>query len=846
MDTSLKYTDKRLQTIVHAHIAQNSVETQDARTRQCKTNLRIQSILNWGSQFATCFGNGFRCIIRPCHSPLILLNFVRLYVEERMHLICQADRNVNGLAEGYDQYMVALAKIYYSEDREHFQENKSICLAFIAHLNIELEKLCLEEEGFGVPLEASSFIEELLSDLHRLDLSVSQVVQESLIGKSSKSKLSPDVNLNMQFTDFLQSCRELVKHSSNSLSWLISFFAQKIEQIPLNCAYPEPGRISFSYDNAQKGLSLLCDLVPITRQLQVQLAQPIVDLTQVSSTAKQMASACSEIGDYFYYNTEAPKNCGIDLVRHQNLYKHHPTQENKGKLENVQLHYAILDTYLTLHIALVTHFFAAQENFQSLLRSWQAMEKNKPGWTAQIFSKFAHPTAGVNPKQINSLLERERGIVLLEKCATNGSRLKRLTQAVLFCPESTSYCDKIQIGLKHSQLYVGHLAATFQSLLRNQASPEALLTIASSMVENSYQVWEQMGVARMGLLQYEPRTAHGLFPLYPKNLREQLGITSLIRDLSYANNWVRYPEQTFEELQNRSTLGEVALVPDVFRALLASSTKTTLSQTKMFAAHALEIAEKTLFALEPLIQILEGLVNESDVELNPSVQVYSTKLSSQIDIQPIKEIEKIWASALGVHTDVWKAFQSLPEVAALRHKERNFYLREIVGDIRRLQNEILLVEVTQISCHLSEKITLLFTSSLRSILEVRDKCNPYSYRTLKRLLQQCVISDALLQPVRPKPGSITYTSHQFVDLTMEHLRGANGLSRYPFKAGAAGNAWHDAVMAILRESNSDLVTSLVTAQGHEAPLERIIRVLETSANLFRYGILPVMQNIGRK
>ncbi len=411
--------------------------------------------------------------------------------------------------------------------------------------------------------------------------------------------------------------------------------------------------------------------------------------------------------------------------------------------------------------------------------------------------------------------------------------------------EENAYVDQVQIRLNHSRLYLSHLSALFQSLLRGQVCPEVLLTIASSLVENSYLIWEQMGMARMGLLEYDRRETHGLFPLYPKTLREQLGITDLIRELSYANNWTRYPEETFNGLQTRSTLGGTPLVPEVFRSLMASSTKTTLPQTKLFVARALEIAEKTLVGVEPLIQVLEGLVNGSNVALDPLEQAFNTTLSRQIDVLGLKEIEKIWNSALGVHADVWKVFQDFPQIADIRHKERSYYLRQIIGDIKRLQVEASPSELTQISCHLCEKISLLIASSLRSVIEVRNKHRIYSYINLKTLLQQAVTSDELLKAARPKPGSIGYTRQEFVDLTTKLLHKANGLSRYPFRPEAVGNEWHSAMMSLLEEFHCDLAThSLVPVEELEEPLETIVKILRSTANLFRYGILPIMRNIG--
>ena len=151
MDTSLIYRDNRLEAAIRNHIKEDLDDTcSGERALQVKVDLKIQSILKWGSQCALSFGNGFSAIVRPCHSPLLLLNFIRLYVEERVHLIFQTDRNTTGLAKNYDRYMVALSNIYYSTDRDQFEQNKRICMDFVGVINKTIQDLCLDEE-FDIP-----------------------------------------------------------------------------------------------------------------------------------------------------------------------------------------------------------------------------------------------------------------------------------------------------------------------------------------------------------------------------------------------------------------------------------------------------------------------------------------------------------------------------------------------------------------------------------------------------------------------------------------------------------------------------------------------------------------------
>ncbi len=856
MNDAILYSNLRLQQTIGPYLKgcqtlDVPLSKQQEKLLDSKVHCQITAILKWGQQLSRTFGEIFRFAAKPCHSPLYLINYIRLYIEERLELILQItqDSTDSSISDLYDKYMVALAKIYYSIETEKLDDNKKICLNFIRVIDEKIEKLALEDKGLNIPASVCPFIEQALSELHRLDLSVSQIINGSLGTCSKAGKICSKLDtFEIGYDDFIEICQAIIKHSGASLDWLVSYITRLVDTLPRDIRIIDNGFAPFCFASGREGIQLLRKARTLIRCLENELANPKLDFTKAQKLSEDLFIELSGVADIFRYNRGAPEEYKNTVSKLEARYLKCPQEQTKMELQQAQDAYVLTDAFLLMHILISTHHGVLNDNLTALFRAWSVKEKKNPGWTlmATAASLSKRQTAISNTKQVKALINLEKSQTLLQQCADGAAKLEHFTQILQANSNSVPYYNEVNAALHHTWLYVQHLAASIETLQsRAPDSPESQLSIASSLVENSYLILEQMGIARMGLLNFEPLTSHGLFPLYPKAVRQGLNAITLINDLNNANSWVRYPQQTFHQLCRGSTLGEPK-VPPVFGVLLASAKQTQVKQTKVFAIHAVGIAERTLAVLHPLIELLGHIAHVSMKNLDP-VSPQDTNLQAPIDKELLAPIMRDWSSAVDIHRDVWKDNPNLPTITGLRYQDQHYYLRAIVGELKRLQGQTSSFELAQISCHLSEYTYLLFTSSLQAIIEERSGNGVASYLTTEQLLQKCGLNDACLNP--KKRGAV-YSCDTFVDSMKQHLNKVNSVSRYPFKMTRIQSLWHEVALAAVKASNLRLTDSAFSGKSELSSIryeEEVIKAqlvarLKEGANLFRYGILPVMQN----
>ncbi len=546
---------------------------------------RINLIMRWGTEVSNEFKSIFNTIFRPIHSPLYLLNFIRLYIDERVNFIIESNEtrlnnNDDEFSQKYDDYMLTLGKIYYSVDGTKTEKYKEICVSFMNTVDAKLKEFCLDNAQFSIPNQISDFITRAFTDMHRLDLTVAQVANGSLIVKGKRQLSAGDISLT--YPEVVASGLQLSKHAGQTLDWLISYLIPRVSDLPRDLKLAAEDRDTvLDFESATKGLNLLrASQTSITNLInELSHAQP--NFSQISQISRKLLDDCVDLLDVFYSLPSSIKMCKAAIAQSSR-------QNDHVAHKKAQLYLKLSEFFISAHLLVTTHYCGLHDNLQDVLGAWQNKELREPGWTVRVSSQISKPPI-VTVKPVKEVIKAEASTTLRTQCSIIEGQLQTIIKALPSRADSIKYYDEAYLGLHHAWLSIQQLSSSIQAIASNGIdNPDSQLSVTSGLIASCQRLLEQMGVARMGLLNYEPRTTHGLCPFYPNWIRTQLQDEGFIREFNSASNWMRYPHQTLARIYDKSTLDE-AEISVVFKALLASANKTQDGTHECFKRRLLKL-----------------------------------------------------------------------------------------------------------------------------------------------------------------------------------------------------------------------------------------------------------------
>ncbi len=541
------------------------------------------------------------------HSPLYLLNFIRLYIDERVNFILESSKIKSRDDEfdcQYTNYMIALGELYYSLDGTKTDANKEICVNFMNMVDAKLQEFCLDDTQFSIPNQISDFITTAFTDMHRLDLTLSQVACGTLMVKGKRQPLAGQITLT--YPDMVASCLQLSKHAGQTLDWLVSFLTPRVIELPRDAHLKATNSDNLSNAaSAAMGIKILRRSQTQMTKLTNELSQPQPNFTLISQISDELQSDYNDLVQLFRCLPDSITQSKANIAKNKN---------DEKKLLIAKSYLTLSEFFMSAHILVTTHYCGLHDNLQEVITAWKIKERKELGWTDRNSSKISKPLI-ISVKPVKEVITAEACTTLRAQCSIIESQLKTIIKKLPSRSDSLKYYDKVYLGLHHSWLAVQQLSSLIQATASNGLdNPDSQLSIASGLIALCQKILEQMGVARMGLYNYEPRITHGLCPFFPNRVRSQLNDERLIPELNGASNWVRYPNAQLHKVLNRSTLHEPEISP-VFKALLTSVNKTQSRNTRVFQAEAVKIVQRTVSFTEGLVRIIGELVGIAEDDL---------------------------------------------------------------------------------------------------------------------------------------------------------------------------------------------------------------------------------------